>query len=207
MSKSKSLASDVAPRQGEGFTIETKAVHTLHSDGVSSLTLGIRMDSAPVPDRRYVADIYAVHPTPGGYRFMFAQEKLGGKELRSLVLVQMSLNATAQLFSSLIDMKTPSIGELGALFGSVSEGPANISQEPEQTVSMKANVATVAVSNGDTAMDFYQISPFAFHAANRGGKIQMNAVVRIELRTGQLEGLVKELGSFNMPTPAEGGSI
>jgi hypothetical protein len=204
MSKSKSPVTDIAPRQGEGFLLDSKSVHRLQSDGAASVKLGVNIDSAPAPDRRYVADVYALRPAPGGYLFLFAQEKLGGGELRSLVLLQMSADGMQQLFGSLKAMKGPSLREIGAMHHSKPEAATNIAQEPEQTVSMKANLVTVAVSNGDAALDFYQISPFALHAATKGGRIQVNPVVRIEIRTGQLQGMVDLMEELKVPLETEG---
>jgi hypothetical protein len=200
----KAHANDILPRQGEGFIVDAQVLHSVRVGGVTTTKLSVRADGAPAPDRRYVADIFAVHPTIGGYRFLFSQVKLGGKALRSLVIITMGNEPVRRFLGALKSMSAPPLEEIVRAQGLEPEVAATIDDEPEQTISLNSNVVTTAVSSGDAAMDFYQVSPFAFHAMNNGGKLQINGVVRVEVRVSQLLGMMNTLADLGAQPLFEG---
>lgn len=166
-------------------------LHTLTVDGTSAVQFGFKLNEAPAPDRRYVADVYGITPMTGGFKLLFAQEKIGSAAMRSLLVVQMHTDAIRRFVESTADLPGPRPEFVSA--DPKLDLPTVITEEPEQTLAVSANVVAVALSNGESCMDFYQISPFASHAVHNGGELQMSQVVRIEWRTGQLFGFLAAL--------------
>jgi len=116
-------------------------------------------------------------------------------------------NAANTLVSSMLNLQSPTVDEIMRAakinVGSLSE----ISEEPDQTVAMAANVVAAAISGEEACLDFYQISSFAkantFSRENSSAsrKINIDPVVRIELPTSLLAALVEKLKtvSGNLP--------
>lgn len=186
---SRQLSAEITLRQGEGFALPTDRRQIVKVDGTTISEVAFKLSDAPAPERRYIADIYGVLPTIGGYKLLFGQEKIGGAGLRSLLVVQMTDEAVRRFVDITAEFPTP--GQFVSEDASLDR-PSVIEQEPDQTLAVRANVVSAALSNGESCMDFYQISPFASHAVQSGGKLQMSQVVRVELRTGQLMALLSE---------------
>lgn len=201
MSKaSRSLSPELALRPGEGVEIPTAdRRQVVGVDGTASVVFSFRLADAPAPDRRYLADAYSLTPAIEGCRFLFAQEKIG-RGLRSLVVVHMSGESLQRFVDS-----TPGLPLPDEHFSSPKQdAPIIVDVEPDQTVAFRANLVAVAVSNGETCMDFYQLSPFAMHAVQNGGRLQVSALVRVELRTGQFFALLKEIKKAGYKPQPEG---
>ena len=185
---SRSVNTEIPVRPGEGFELVSERRQTVETDGKSSLAFSFRLADAPAPDRRYVTDVYSVHPSVEGCKFLFAQEKIGGG-LRSLLVIHLSDEAVYRFVESTGTVSNWSIsGSTNA-----ADAPIRIEQEPDQTVAFRANAVAVAVANGESCMDFYQMSAFSLHAVQNGGKLQMTQLVRVEMRTGQFFGLLRDL--------------
>jgi len=160
-------------------------------DGLGSVELALDLKQAPAPERRYLTDVFAVTPSPAGCKLLFGQEKINSSELRSLLVIHVAWKTAEQFVASTDKMGAPNLQELIRLAHTEIELPAEITKEPDQTVALRANVMGVAVALGEAAIDFYDISAFSMHRANAGGKVQLNPVVRVEVRSGQLAGLVE----------------
>jgi len=200
MSKqNRTLTTEFAVRPGEGFELATERSQVVTVDGTSTAKFAFKMSDAPAPDRRYVADIYGLIPTIGGYRFLFAQEKIG-KGLRSLLVITMSTEAIVRLMESIENFPDFKGGDF-------DDRPAKFESEPEQTIALKANVVAIGYAGDEAAMDFYQMSAFAAHAVQHGGKLQMTQIVRVEFRSGQFVGLMNELKRLGFGRKAEGVTI
>lgn len=183
----------LSARQGEGFSIETERQQVVGVDGTTNITLGINIAQAPVPDRRYVADVVSVQSSKGGYLLLFGQQRLGRPDLRSLLVIHMTSTAAMSFLRSCLEISDPTLEQLAKSLGIVPVAPADIDDEPEQTVAMSANLVGVAVANDECCLDLYHMSAATVHAANKGGKVQVIPVVRVEMSTGQLIGLLEEL--------------
>lgn len=180
-------------RPGEGFPIETVRQQVVGVDGTTGISVGVDLGQAPVPDRRYVVDLYSYRVTKGGCQLLFAQQKIGKAELRSLLVLHMTATAAGHLLRACVEMRDPSIAELAKIKGLEPEPADTIEEEPDQTVALNANLAGIAVANEETCLDFYQMSAATIHAARHGGQVHVNPVVRVELRTSQFLGLLEEL--------------
>lgn len=189
--QSKSLTTDFVYRPGEGFQLDTERRHIVGVDGRTSVRVAFRLSDAPAPDRRYLADVFGLVPSVGGYRLLFGQERIGAGGLRSLVVIDMTHDAVDRFMRTTGTLGSP--GEDFLKYDRSLDKSTAIGVEPEQTVALKANVVLAAYSGGEACLDFYQVSPFSAHAANNGAKISLSPIVRIELRSGQLLGLLSEL--------------
>ena len=72
-------------REGEGVIIQSNRRLTPQPNGSVTMELGLDMSKAPVPERRYAADIASVIYRDGNVYIMFRQKKLVGNGLRSMV--------------------------------------------------------------------------------------------------------------------------
>jgi hypothetical protein len=200
-------------RPGEGSAAINASFQTFISpDGRSVAQLGLDLSQAVVPDRKYAADTCSLLYSNQTVRIIFGQERFNGDGLRSAVVVKMSPRAVVQLLA-MIDSTMPA-SFVEALLG--TEGVevqklASSTMEPAQvTVVLAANLAMPAVSGMEACIDFYQASPFALGVTmqSHSDKLAVEAVVRVDLSTGLLLGLLEELrrirtqfGSVQMWSP------
>ena len=69
-----------------------------------------------------------------------------------------------------------------------------MTEEPEQTVQLVANMALVAYSDSEATLDFYHSSAWAFHLLQQGaGNLAVDPVVRIDLDATLLKSLLDKL--------------
>jgi hypothetical protein len=195
----------VAVRRGEGALIDIVPHQSVGANGRTVLNLAIDLSNAPVPDRRYVADVASVSYSNGALKLFLGQQKLP-TGLRSLLVIHMTPLAAGQFISSLTRMKNPTIQEIAARSHVTSEPLTEITEEPEQTVAFASNIVAAAISNGEACVDFYQVSAFSLASAPVSKKIAIDPVVRLDLRLSLLLALLEELqkleGSF--PPAPEG---
>ena len=192
-------------RQGEGVPIDIVHQTALSTDGTTVAVIGINLAQAPVPDRRYVAEVGAVDYSNETVKVMFGQKKMSPSGmLRSLVVVHMSPRAVRQFLTSVKQMQKPSLSELMQKIGLERENiAADLGEEPDQTVAFAANIVAVAISGREACLDFYHASSFAMANAINSKKLPIDAVVRVDLRTGLFGGLIDEMKKFESKFPRE----
>ena len=174
----------------------------MRADGQTTASLGIDLSSAPVPDRRYVADVVSVIHGKDVIKLLFGQEKISSG-LRSLVIIHMAQFAVSSFVSAVLDMKKPTLAEVMKISNIDVGLLSSIPDEPEQTVAMMASVAAAAVSGQEACVDFYQISSFARLNVMASKKISVEPVVRVELSTSLLVALVEKLKQMSDDFPHE----
>ena len=148
--------------------------------GVTNISLTVDLGSAPVPERRYVADVGTVILAHEGARLVFGQSKVSGSGLRSLIVVHMSAYGAHQFLRSTPDMlKTAKkfMQQNQLTVGSLTE----IGEEPNQTVALAANLIAASYSGTEACMDFYHASPFVVMQVKAGGEFAADPVVRVSL--------------------------
>lgn len=184
-------------RPGEGSSSINVSVQTfISTDGRSIAQLGVNLSQTVVPDRKYAADTCAVSYANQVVRIIFGQERFNDHGLRSAVVVKMSPRAVVQLLA-MIDSSMPAgiVEALCSTEGVEVQKLASSTLEPAQaTVVLAANLALPALSGMEACIDFYQASPFALGVAMQSAdKLAVEAVVRVDLSTGLLLGLIQEL--------------
>lgn len=183
-------------REGEGAALDLTVNHDVNVSGQSLSLLKIDFRTAPVPDRRYAADMCAATYLKHTVRIIFGQQRINSDNYRTLLVISMSEMAIAQFLFSVDQTKDPSFEEIAQGAGIEIEPIGNISEEPEQTVSLSANMVLIAVSGDEASMDFFKASPFSLHAAPHRGKLFLDPVVRVDLTTSALLGLIRALRVF-----------
>jgi hypothetical protein len=180
-------------REGEGVALDVRVKHDVAVSGQSVALMEVDVRNAPVPDRRYVADMYAVRAEGRSFRLMFGQRRLNGTELRTLLIIQMSATAVKQFLTTVDQVKNPTFQEIVQVVGAPAEQPGVVDREPDQTVALSANMVLTAMSGEEAAMDFYKASPFSLHAAPVRGKLALDPVVRVDLPSVIALGAILEL--------------
>jgi hypothetical protein len=189
-------------RVGEGAQLDVVHRSLVKADGTTSAMLGINLAQAPVPERRYVAEVGGISYSNEAVRIMFGQIKLGTDALRSLLVIHMGPIAVRQFLASVKEMQNPSLDEIANREGVHSEDLRQVVNEPEQTVAFAANIIAAAVSGREACLDFYQASSFSMATAVRSNSLAVDPVVRVDLRTSLLVAIIAELDSIKKKFPA-----
>ncbi len=174
-------------------------------DGSSAEVHGIDLTNADIPDKSYFGESCGVDYSDDLVRVMFAQPKLGGDGLRSLVLITMTPPAAAQFGKSLEKMTNPSleslVGQTKITDKALSKFPTN---EPEQTAALIADMVAVAVHGQECCLDFYHANAFSHLAAQRANASQLylEPVVRVTTSSGLLLSLMRRLKQLRSQFPA-----
>src|SRR5688572_8834660 len=135
MSKRNQVGSLRLLRPGEGTTTIDiiKPTPTLIR-GNAAVTFGINLGLAPVPDRRYVADVCFFTVDWPTVKVCFGQQKVAGEGLRSLLVIHMDREAAEQIVNGLESMRPDSLTVYAAKNKIVAKGLKVPSEEPDQTV-------------------------------------------------------------------------
>jgi hypothetical protein len=183
----------VSNRPNEGVSVEVKLTTGVSVDGQTVTSVGVDLSKAPVPDRKFAADTCTLIVRSYAVKLLFGQERIDGKGLRSAIVVQMSRVSGANLVRIIESMKAPSLQDVVNAEGIQSEPLSPLPDEPPQALTLSANMAIFAMTGQDSCIDFYQASPFAMAVALRAKKLQLDPVVRVEVRTPLLISLIAEL--------------
>lgn len=189
-------------RIGEGPLIDVHLQQSVQADGQTTSSLGIDLARAPVPDRRYVADVVSVIHGSHVIKLLFGQEKVSSG-LRSLIVIHMAPFAVNAFVFAILGMKNSAVDDALATSHIDAGLLSKITDEPEQTVAMTASVAAAAVSGPEACVDFYQISPFSRMNVVASKKINVDPVVRVDLSTSLLVALVGKLKEISSNFPDE----
>lgn len=158
---------------------------------------GVNIANAPVPQRRYSAEICSVIADNTGVKIVFGQSKLFGDGLDSAVVIRMSPVAVIQFADSLKLMRNPGVIEILKGVSTEPEALSEITSHPEQVAHLIANMVSVASAGYETCMDFYHASAFAMKKAESSSSLEIEPGVRIDLRTSvfaTLAARIEELG-------------
>lgn len=169
-------------RRGDGFPIKVTREVTSNPDGTQGVVLSLDLSDAYVPEKKYLANVAAVHPSDHGFMIAFGQRRDFGKGLRSLVQIKMSAQSVTALLETckrILDQLMEQI----RLQGLPDRALTEIDEEPPQTVAMFANVVAVATSEMDACMDFYALSAFSLGGALQGQSHQvgLEPILRVTL--------------------------
>lgn len=168
-------------RQGEGALINAIRHDLPHPDGTKSTAVGIDLGTAPVPDRKYAADVAAVIEADDGIRLVFAQRRLD-KGLRSLVVVHISVDALRNFSRSVVGL-LDGLKAHGQLCGPKDLPLTDIREEPTQAVAFNANFIVCGYAASEATMDFMLSSAFVLDHIVRsaGSQIAVEPIVRVTL--------------------------
>lgn len=193
----------VTARPGEGTVIASVAKRIAHPDGTTTIALQLNLNTAQVPDRRYAANAASLVHEGDRVTFIFGHRRLGRKELRSLVLVEMITPAVHQLLESSKAMLV-SAWKFVAKNELARTSLAEINEDvPGQTVPFIANICTAGFTGRDACMDFYFASPFAAQIAGGGGDFQAEPLVRVSMPTMLMLAIYERLKELEPSLPRD----
>jgi hypothetical protein len=194
-----SIGTSLRSRPGEGVGAIDVAVQVfIAPNGKSVTNFGLNLSQAPVPDRRYSAETCAIAYSRDTVKVVFAQERLDGKGLRTGVVLNISPRGIVQFLKSMDDN---GIAAAAAADGGPPQPVEQVDREPDQVITLAANLILVAAAGRESCMDFYQASPFAMGVALQSHKLAVDAVVRVDLHTGLLLGLVETMRTVRLQFP------
>lgn len=198
-----SSAAPVRPGEGSVLSLTPRIVTT--KSGALVQVLHANMADAPVPDRKYAANVASVVLRRGEAELMFGQERVGSAALRSLVLVTVSATPIRTFIASLdrLDDGGARLSDLAERIGASPEQLVEISEDAPQTILLRANQIVLAIADEEVCLDFYQASAFAVRAAQATHQISVDPIVRIEMRFSLFLGLVKRLRELERQLPPD----
>lgn len=191
--------------RSEGHSIALQMVK--HQKDSSTLTFGLDFSNAPIPPRKYSAELATVQFDGHDVRMIFGQSGIFGNELDTALLVRLSTLAMRGFMNSIDNLPSPSLEEIAAIIGFEPEPLSEINSQPRQIANVIANFVSVAISGNETCLDFYHASPFAMRKAVTGKMLEVEAVVRVDLRTSQFMSIIAESKAIidKLPVPGKKG--
>jgi len=190
------------PREGEGVLVDLIIKATKDLDGGEGQVVTYEADitSAPVPHKRYSADVWSVVFRRNAVKILFAQERHTGDGVRNLLIIDMLPFAVHQFITN-ADASTFAMKDGKPVMAPESATPIDI--EPADTVAFAANFVVAANAGHECCFDFYHASPFSKSAAPKMGKLAIDPIVRVDMRTSMSIGLIEELRRVTSKLPAE----
>lgn len=171
--------------------------------GNDLMSINVDISSAPVPPRRYVAEVCSVSLHGGHLRLIFGQVALGEESaLESALVIRLTPHSAHHFVEMLGGMKRPGLQVIAEKVG-IPPIPllAEVSR-PAQTAHLAANMAALAVSGFESCLDFYQASAFSMHYVGKKDRLGVEPVVRIDLSTGLLISLARRATELVVELPA-----
>lgn len=184
-------------RHGEGHEVPIHITSVTSVTGKGEGILRADLSSVPVPAKRYPADTcYVVHTNEIIF-LLFAQLVIGAPDkLRNLLVVKMTPSSVKRYLDMTNDIKGPSIEDIAKKMEIEGAKLSAFPGEPAETVAFNANLGLTGVSGHEGCIDFYHSSPFAIGAAIKNQKLALDPVVRVDISTRLLVGLLTELQSL-----------
>ena len=153
------------------------------------------MSTAPVPDRKYAAEVASVLLCRNDFKIMFGQEKLGlvPGVLRSLVVINVGPPAIAGVIDLLSHKDRESVWGVAGRNHVGSGELTEITEEPTTTIGLRANQIMMAAAGEEACMDFYQASAFSIHAGSINQKLSLDPIVRVEMKFSLFLAILEKL--------------
>lgn len=192
-------------RAGDGVAIDIVRRTAPRADGTTALEIGLDLRDAPVPDRRYLADVASVKVVEDSLQLLFGQRTVSGNGLRSLVILVLTPEGVKNFLNTCVDFAP----KLHAYLDRISAPKSPLSEftdEPEQTVAMPVSIIAASHVERDACIDFYHASPSAIRSVlqqHDTSVIGIDPVVRIQLSTRLLAAVVDGIEEARKVLPVE----
>jgi hypothetical protein len=186
-------------REGEGVVVTTARRMVPRPDGTTSYEMAVDMGDAPVPERRYVADIASVSYRDGTVYLVFGQRKLVGRGLRTMVVLTMSSLGVLNFLKACEGIPSEVLNKF--VSPNLMLKTDELEEEPSQVVDLAANIIVAGFSGREACFDFYFVSPYVLGQLAQGGKFAVDPVVRVILQSGLASAIVKSLQAFKDQFP------
>jgi hypothetical protein len=189
------------PREGEGYVVESQRRTIPLPNGTQSVQVELEMSRAPVPDRRYQVDVCAIQYRKGIVELMLGQKTISGQSLRSLIVIHLSSMGVLLYLRSCEKMRA-GFKTFIETHGLADELEA-IAEEPQQTVSLTANVVLAAYSGREACLDFYFASPYMMSRLSKNEEFAVEPVVRVTLSAGLMWAMLLEFEHLKSLFPVD----
>lgn len=184
-------------RPGEGTIIQLSP-NTANAGPPGSFQVDVA--SAPVPERRFAADVYGVVRNRSVIKLYFGQCPIPGAELEALLVINMNCFAVANSITAVDAMKAPNLKEIAELEKLLAAPPISVKTVPKQTATMTATITLAAIAGQDASVDFFKSSPFAMASAKDSGMLAVEPVVRVDMPSELFIGLIEQMRILSAPT-------
>lgn len=193
MARSGKTSPIVSSRLGGGYLVPVERRVVPKPDGTTLVEVGVDLARAPIPQRRYHADAADVVQRLDTVILVLAQSKLYGANLRSMVAVHMSADGIHHFLRTCTEFYPRLCSFVAA--SAAKEALTSFDAEPEQTVSMAANLVAAAHAGREAIVDFYQMSATAIRELQAGPKdeIALDAVLRVDVSAALLAAIIERL--------------
>jgi hypothetical protein len=152
---------------------------------------GLDLSSAPIPQRRYAAELCSVLFEKNEAKLIFAQPQFGSDVLESALVIRMSPVAVTQLAESIHAISSPTLAEICERVDIEPEEISIFTSHPKNVANAVANICSIAISGHETCMDFYHASAFAAKKSESSDELEVDPVVRVDIRTALLVPLIQ----------------
>jgi len=172
------------------------------ADGTTTTEISLDLREVPIPERRYVADTAWVDYQNEFVRFMFAQRAISGEKLRSVVIVNVYPEPARQIVTS-SDEFISNIHKFMEKNGIAARKMVALTEEPAQTVALTSNMMSVTFAGREAEWDFFHLPPSGMKKIGERSDLVVDAVVRIDLATSMVAGILEALGQLLPDLPQE----
>lgn len=188
--------------RNEGFPVPVQTRRITLTDGTTGTAHGFDLSDAEVPDRHYHARVCSIDFAHGTVELLFAQPRRDHPDqLRTLLVVSMSMMSTLPFIESIDRLQSPSLDEIAAKHDIAAEPLISFTSEAEQTVEVDANIVAAAFSGPESCLDFYHASAFSIAALASTNRLNMIPVVRVNTRTSLVLGLISRIRELQRQFP------
>lgn len=189
-------------RPGEGFALRMQQ----RISDAAGISVAVDLSSAPVPDKKYVADVGTILERDHAALMVFGQNPLIGGGRPSLVSIKLGDWAIRQYVKS-FDEILPSITGYAQRVNLRPADLITLNDSNVQFVSLIGNVIAVSFAGRDANMDFYYISPSVIHYLKSGGQFVVDPIVRIYLPTDLLWAVSEGLKAIAVKLGPQDGEL
>lgn len=173
-----------------------------HPDGSTTTEYNLDLDQMPIPERRYVADVAWVDHRDDFIRFIFGQRALSGEKLRSVVIVNLYPEPIRNMLGRSAEF-VANIAEFLKRNEMAVSDPGPLPEEPNQTVALTANVMSLTFVGREAEWDFFHLPPSGVRKIDERSDVVMDPVVRIDLATRLVAGILQALERLLPSLPQE----
>jgi len=203
MSKPARTQALLRTHKADGYVLTVQKRLLPQTSGTTSLELMLPLDEAPVPQRRYHADIAQVSLDNGsGVRLLFGQKRVGGKGLRSLIVVNMTPEGVRGFLHSCEEF-APLLLKFLERNGIPTTPLFEVDDEPEQTVSLVVNLVAAAQAGREVVLDMYHMSAWSLREVRERGEVAVDPVVRVDLSAALAAAVLVELHKVQGSLPED----
>jgi hypothetical protein len=152
----------------------------------------------PAPERSYVANVMGVTFVEDSVRLQFGQKKTSG-ELRSLLVVEVPIESVRP-FRVTCETFAPELAAFLSRNGAQAAEMVRFENEPDHVVLLRSNMIAAGYAGRSAELQFFHLAPFSLHKARASNEeLAIDPVVRVDLSTPQLHGMLRVLMEAELP--------